>query len=389
MSKKKMRHEKHIIQRTNKGVTSFQINIRYTDRRTGDKCVFNQTVSGKDFESVADAFEAAKAVRDKTLTDIRNSLIVLNAPTVDMLFERTFELFPGSVKTVKEHRRNYKLAIADQGLGSIKITELTAGQIQAANAKYIETHTQGCFKRVLSIWRSIYRAAQMDGINVTDKTLMLRPLKSKVPTRTNDVSLRDDEVEQILNALFAKRSKTELSDYRTHLAWYLLKIQFYTGARPSEVLALSEDDFLDLDGQNPRIHICKRVGSTETEECVIIPPKTQSSYRYIPINHECAKVIKRMLEWSPHSAPVLADMDGKPISVYKLGYLIQTTAKKAGIPFNSYRLRHLLATDLLNEKTNPRIVQDIMGHASLAMTLYYARSSEDDRREAIKDRSLS
>ena len=90
-----------------------------------------------------------------------------------------------------------------------------------------------------------------------------------------------------------------------------------------------------------------------------------------------------------HSAPVRADIDGKPISVYKLRYLIQITAKKARIPFYSYRLRHLLATDLLNEKTNPRIVQDIMRHASLAMTLYYARSSDDDRREAIKDRSLS
>ena len=99
--------------------------------------------------------------------------------------------------------------------------------------------------------------------------------------------------------MLLKRLKTELIDFRINPARFMFKIALYTAARHSEVLALSEEDFLYIYGQIPRIHICKRVGSTETEECVIIPPKTQSSYRYIPINHECAKVIKSILEWSP------------------------------------------------------------------------------------------
>jgi integrase len=47
------------------------------------------------------------------------------------------------------------------------------------------------------------------------------------------------------------------------------------------------------------------------------------------------------------------------------------------------------STKMFNEKVNFRIVQDLMGHTSQAMSLYYSRSSENDRLNAIDNRVSS
>lgn len=65
---------------------------------------------------------------------------------------------------------------------------------------------------------------------------------------------------------------------------------------------------------------------------------------------------------------------------------VSHTSKKAGVNFNLYMCRHSVATSLIQSGTSPRTVQDILGHASYKQSVGYARSSSDERIEAMNDR---
>ena len=67
---------------------------------------------------------------------------------------------------------------------------------------------------------------------------------------------------------------------------------------------------------------------------------------------------------------------------------MRLVSKKAGVNVTLYMLRHKFSTDLL-KTADLRTVQDLMGHESGAMTLSYARSSDEDRKKAIAGRKMS
>ena len=76
---------------------------------------------------------------------------------------------------------------------------------------------------------------------------------------------------------------------------------------------------------------------------------------------------------------------GDLISTDYFSNFIRMISKKSGIEFRSYMLRHKFATDLQKTET-PRTVQDLLGHASFQMSVEYARSTEEERQEAVKNR---
>jgi site-specific recombinase XerD len=47
--------------------------------------------------------------------------------------------------------------------------------------------------------------------------------------------------------------------------------------------------------------------------------------------------------------------------------------------------RHSLATFLMDEQENPAVVQAIMRHAKMDMTLYYSHSSKKAKRAAVEN----
>jgi integrase/recombinase XerD len=63
---------------------------------------------------------------------------------------------------------------------------------------------------------------------------------------------------------------------------------------------------------------------------------------------------------------------------------ISIVLRKVGIPapITGHSLRHFYATTLLREGAKIRVVQEMMGHASLATTQLYAEVTEDEMHEA-------
>ncbi|WP_442879281.1 tyrosine-type recombinase/integrase [Anaerorhabdus sp.] len=54
-----------------------------------------------------------------------------------------------------------------------------------------------------------------------------------------------------------------------------------------------------------------------------------------------------------------------------------------------YQLRHLFGTDLITNNVDGRTIQELMGHASYSMSVSYARSSKERKKDALDKRHLS
>ena len=63
--------------------------------------------------------------------------------------------------------------------------------------------------------------------------------------------------------------------------------------------------------------------------------------------------------------------------------------KAANGTFRAYSMRHQITADLLSEGKDLRTIMDIMGHSEGTITLYYARSNENKKKEAINSRVIN
>jgi len=66
-------------------------------------------------------------------------------------------------------------------------------------------------------------------------------------------------------------------------------------------------------------------------------------------------------------------MKGKPISVRGIQKRIEYYARKSGLSVSCHRLRHTMATQLLNADADLAIIQDLLGHGQITTTQRYCR----------------
>jgi integrase len=114
---------------------------------------------------------------------------------------------------------------------------------------------------------------------------------------------------------------------------------------------------------------------------VFVEPKTARSRRIVPIPPETIVVLaeqRHALEverteagdrWKEHDL-VFPSPIGAPREMSYLSYTFHRGLRKAGIPrLRIHDLRHTAATHLMVKHVNPKVVQDLLGHSTIAITL--------------------
>lgn len=365
---------KYIRKRKRKYGYAFLIEIPYKDE-DGNQKRYTNTIKILDYGDEKTALFAAQRMRNEALQQIQSGKLKTIYPSIKLLYTAKWKLLPLSLATHDKHDSVYKQSIIS--IENKTIEKITISDIQMSLNDYAETHSDDQTSRLMTIWRQLYKTASILGYEIVDRTNGVVIPKSKLVVKHRNVQM---EMSDFLTVLDGLLEYTGFDLYNNRGIWFMLLIMYYTGCRPSEALALTRDDI-----SANWIDINKEVGSTRTEYTQIIPPKADS-IRKVPISSDLRPILDQMIEWSDHYY-LLADDKGNLRDIDDISKVINAVAKKHGVKFFSYMLRHQLSSDLIAE--NPVAARDILGHSSFGMTLSYARATDAQLHEAVKHRAIA
>ncbi len=158
-------------------------------------------------------------------------------------------------------------------------------------------------------------------------------------------------------------------------ALYLLSIS--TGLRQGESLGLKWED-IDFDRRALQV---KRTLSVTKKGILFVPPKSAKGRRSITLTIPAIEALRKhkMAQekegqklgnlWEDHGL-VFPNQSGKPMYPWTLTKRFKKILKEADLPeIRFHDLRHTCATLLLSKGIHPKIVQEILGHSTISITL--------------------
>jgi integrase len=145
-----------------------------------------------------------------------------------------------------------------------------------------------------------------------------------------------------------------------------------TGLRQGEALALRWADVKLTDP--PSVTVRHSAARVERER-VVKAPKSEKSRRSVPLAASAAWALMRHKQNQSVTSLdglVFADAKGRPVHPRADWQDWQNLLADLGVPhYRVHDCRHAVATQLLESGADPRVVQDIMGWSTLAMTEIY------------------
>ena len=270
-------------------------------------------------------------------------------------------------KTLGEFRRFFQWQASRRALGQpgeLSLADLQAYQAaRAADGKAATT-----LNRTLDYVLSLIKEQADQGQPVDASVLRLRPQPrpDRLPRH-----LHEDESQRV-EAYF--RARLDSPEALTRLENACFFVLAHTGLRASECLDLQGQD-LDL----PAGRLVVRQGKGQRDRVVYLSP---------PARRGLATYLAGATP--PANAPLWLRPDGRPVSYMWLYEHILALGQAAGVAhLTPHRLRHTLATRLLNAGMDITRIQKLLGHDHLSSTLIYARvldlTVEADYRRALAE----
>lgn len=270
-----------------------------------------------------------------------------------------------SAHTVGAYRRDlegYRDWLTAEGIDdTADITPAVIDRFIADRASAEPPPAATSLARLQSSVRGWHRFLAREGIEADDPTGRLRP--PKTPRRLPK-ALTIDQVERLL----AAPSAEEPLGIRDRA---LLELLYATGARVSEAVGLDVDDMAH--GEVLRL---RGKGSKER----IVPV---GSYARAAVDAYLTRVRPELAAKGRASARLFLGARGAPLSRQSAWLVIRSAAERAQLTteVSPHTLRHSFATHLLQGGADVRVVQELLGHSSVATTQIYTHVSVDALRD--------
>jgi integrase/recombinase XerD len=221
--------------------------------------------------------------------------------------------------------------------------------------------------------RSLHRFALAEGILTDDPAHTVTPPK---PARRLPKALSIDQVQAMLDA---PGSDTPLGLRDTAL----LELLYGTGARISEAVGLDVDDVTRLlgvaadatDDLAPGLRVLGKGGRER-----IVPV---GSYARAALDAYLVRGRPVLAARATGSPALFLNTRGRRLSRQSAWGVLRDVAARAGIEtdVSPHTLRHSFATHLLDGGADVRVVQELLGHASVTTTQIYTLVTVDHLRE--------
>jgi integrase len=319
-----------------------------------------KTLYGKTRGEVSEKLTKAMADRDEGLVFDADNLKVgeylerwLVDSVLDTVRPTTYERYE---QIVRIHVR--------PALGSVKLKNLTP------------VHVRGLYREKLEAGLS---ARTVQYIHVTLHKALKQAVQDGLIPRNATEAVKAPQVRrEEMRPLSGEQVKVLLEVARGDRLEALYVLAIHTGLRQGELLGLKWED-VDLESGTLRV---RRTLVTAKGGPVLTAPKTKGSRRSVKLTQGAVEALRSHLKhqlqeidragslWRENGL-MFASESGEPLDRrYLTSCRYKALLKRAELPMIRFHdLRHTCATLLLSKNVNPKIVSEMLGHASIAITL--------------------
>lgn len=221
--------------------------------------------------------------------------------------------------------------------------------------------------RMLSSVRGFHRFLLDEGLASTDVAAEARPPKL---ARRLPKAITVEQMAQLL-------ATTDGDDEKSLRDKALLELLYATGARVSEAIDLNVDDVISSEGEGAA-DVVRLFGKGGKQRIVPL-----GSYARAAIDGYLVRA-RPLLSTRGKATPALfLGVRGQRLSRQNAWLVIKARAEqsKLGLEVSPHTFRHSFATHLLEGGADVRVVQELLGHASVATTQIYTLVTADTLRD--------
>ncbi len=230
--------------------------------------------------------------------------------------------------------------------------------------------------RMLAAVRGLHRFWAIEKVTSDDLARFVTPPKA---SRRLPKALSVDEVQRLLTAAGSDGEAPTTSAQLCDVA--LTELLYGTGARISEVVALDVDD-LERALSDHTVGL-RLIGKGDKERLVPLGSYARSAVEAWLVRGRPA-LASRAVRATP---ALLLNERGGRLTRQSAFNRIRSAAQRAGISaeVSPHSLRHSYATHLLDGGADVRVVQELLGHASVTTTQIYTLVTVDHLRDVYRE----
>ena len=271
-----------------------------------------------------------------------------------------------SDNTVNAYRRDLGAYLAALSGRGILTPEGIGGEDVAAFAHALRTRPEGplapsSLARMLSTVRGFHRFLVDESLVQVDVAAETKPpkLALRLPK-----AISIEQMESVLAAV----GGDDLQSLRDRA---LLELLYATGARVSEAVALNVDDLVDGD-------IVRLFGKGGKQRIVPV-----GSFARAAIDAYLVRARPAFSVRGTATPALFLGARGQRVSRQNAWLIIRAAAERAhlGVEISPHTFRHSFATHLLAGGADVRVVQELLGHSSVATTQIYTMVTADTLRD--------
>ena len=252
--------------------------------------------------------------------------------------------------------------IESSSIGNMNIDQITTRDLQTYFNSLINRYSDSTIKKVWECTKQGFQAAYKQKYILENPFEDLIKPKSKKETKVLEAMTTEDE-EKLSSYLL--QSNLSQEKYKV-----VILTQLYTGMRIGEVLALASDD---IDFDKNIIRVRKTITVDRDGELIIKSgTKTYSGKRDIPISPFLYNPLVEQIHASERNPNnLLFTYEGRLIKASTVNTVLKRICKQLGLSKNisNHTLRHTFGTRCIESGMAPKVVQTLMGHKDISVTL--------------------
>lgn len=322
----------------------------------------------------AGSYRECRAKRQKCLDACREAPVAASSLTLDQAAERFLADKQDKLKQSTLARYAYMLEhYILPAFGAILICQLTANQISDFLLRLQKGGLSGKSARDVGVLlKSIlrYSAKKLDctspGLAVELPAYRRKQIDIFYP----------DEIQRLAQKIMDKPTTAGIG----------ILLTLNTGLRLGELCALQ---YKDIDLRNGVLHVSKtvqRIRSGDRTCLMVLPPKSDSARRTIPLPGDMAALLKKIIQSHPNGENYLLTGKSAPMEPRTMQYQYRVWLKAAGVPYRNFHvLRHTYASRCVERGVDVKSLSEMLGHADVRTTLQvYVHSSLEHKMRVIQ-----